>query len=196
VGALKGILEAAPKLAPNHLKLGPWCKYCPAFWSCPLQVQNLRNMLDQPENYLEVKLEGLPAEDFKALYASLNAADMLVKELQEKLRGYALSHGPLEVGPGLMYGEKKQSARESIDGAIAYQAICALLGEGPAREATDVSVTKSGIEAMLGTYNQHSATFGSKADGMRKILAAIEKRGGIARKFPAEATCGEFRVKS
>jgi hypothetical protein len=49
---------------------------------------------------------------------------------------------------------------------------------------------------MLGNYNQRATTFTSKADGMRQILAAIEKRGGIARKFPAEPTVGEYRVKS
>lgn len=192
---LKAMLEFTPRSTPNHLKLGPWCKYCPALWACPLQTQNLRNLMEEPEKYLQMDLTGLPPDDMTMLYATVNAADMLVKDLQEKIRLFALSHGPIKVGDGLWYGEKKQTPRESIDGAIAYQAICALLGEGPAREASDVSVTKGGIDAMLSTYNAHSTTFDSKADGMRKILAAIEKRGGIARKLPAEPTVTEMRVK-
>ncbi len=161
---------------------GPHCKFCPSASYCVATNSLIRAMANKPGEVADEIISTLEKGDPRAAYKNLSAAKAALKAVEAKIDAYA-KNTPIELGDGVVYGEKTGGGREEIDGAVAYDTLTAEYGQHIADEAVERSATKTSIKNALKGI--------TSATSERDVFDAIRKAGGI--KFKRFANrMGEF----
>lgn len=121
--------------ARDRLRLGPHCKYCPAFLACPAQA----TLLSAAAGKTPAELVG---DDLPAAVERLDALERATDAARRLLRERAMAH-PISLPDGTVYGPRTR-ARQSVDAARA-RPILGALGLWP--QAADESVTLTRVKS-------------------------------------------------
>lgn len=182
------------KGAVPQVSMGPWCKYCPAYASCPGQTRMLWSCIRDPKaviNHLEERLDTGEATEVYRIWKVLHER---VSHLGEALRGYALSVGGFPIGDGLMFGPMRQTPRDHLDGTKLFRIMKELHGQDVAIKAIKLVGTKAGIEEALRpqSHPKHNPLKALK----QAVLDALREAGGVETKMPEKETVGEYKIKA
>ncbi len=159
--------------AVSDVREGSWCRYCPAFDSCPAKTKLLREMITGRTGDLLPLNEGNATEAYKK-YRAMVAMVAMVKS---SLYAYA-SERPISVGDGMVFGSREKDGNEILDGDITYEAIREQLGQEAADVAVSRKATKKGIDKAIAL----AKPAGTKKAAVESILMAVRTRDGITRK--------------
>jgi SAM-dependent methyltransferase len=158
---------------PN-ISQGPWCRYCPAFASCPAKTKLVRAIGDGSEIAALQKLQPLTQATAATAYHRLRSAKELLAKVESAVYAYA-RETPIDLGDGQLLGEVTREGNERLDGEIAYAVIREIHGVEIADAAVARSVTKKAIgEALRGKVPR-------LAPAEREVLDAIRAAGGSER---------------
>lgn len=162
---------------------GPWCRYCPAFASCPAQAQLVRQVTSSPEDVTEDLLAMLTPERAAAAYERLRQVREVLKRVDSALYAYALEH-PIPLGDGVVLGPVETS-REDVDGEVARRVLVEQYGPAVADLAVEWTATKKSLERGV---RQVHKEFAATCEGpvtlksvREEVLGEIRKAGGITR---------------
>lgn len=125
---------------------GRWCRYCPAYGSCPVKTGMMRAAA---EGRLRAAIgEALAQGQAAAAVQTLADLKGLVGFLHNQLQEYAKARGPIDLGGGKEWGPR-ESVRESLDGKVVYEMLRSSFSPEVALSAVTLEATKGGLEDAL-----------------------------------------------
>jgi hypothetical protein len=136
--------EAKTKLAmaPPSVTLakGEWCKYCPAFQSCPAQVAMMRTLMPSMAEMGAADLSALAPAQVGALWARFKELAPIVKKVDDALKAYVRAHpGQVELPDGKVIMEIEKG-RTSVN---AERALALARGYGATEEEMQSCVRRA-----------------------------------------------------
>lgn len=161
----------------SFLAVGPQCKYCPAFLSCPRQ-HDLK--LEVANEAMAMRVEG--AIPFANDDDAADAFDLWqrVQTLSARIGAalYARSvKRPIPLKSGKMFGPVKKLGNRELDADKTYAIVRAKYGQEVADAAVRREASQTWITTALKAANVESA-----AKAKDEIVAELEKQGGVVRK--------------
>lgn len=150
---------------------GPWCKYCPAFHSCPAK-QALAIRLGSGEE-ITVLNKALTRDKVGQAWTRLKAAKELLGKVEKTIYAMAIEE-PIDLGDGRMLGQIVKDGNEKLDGDVVH-AVMRDRFPALADTACKRTATKKSIQDALRTIVP------KVAPEMRIILGDIRDRGGSER---------------
>ena len=156
--------------------ISEFCKHCPAYEACPAQVGLIRHLGASPEA-TERDMRGLITEDnVREAYRRMRLIEEGLKRVKEAIHGWTLTHSPIDLGEGLVYGPV-ETHREQVDGAVVRRILAEKYGQEIADAACEWSSSKVAIrEALRRVVQLHG---GKLAPLEREVLEAVRAAGGI-----------------
>jgi len=153
------------------LNVGPWCKYCHAFTSCPEQ----RQLAEQAGGgALAVRVEAMmPFQDdgeAAQVYDLWQRVKVLSKRMGDALHARAAER-PIPLGNGKMFGRHQKLGNEKLDGDVVYATVKAQFDQDTADAAVARVATKKRLEHALK----------GKRGAMKCVLDAVREAGGATR---------------
>lgn len=174
---LQKTVVLAAKDPDGHASVGPQCKYCPAYLSCPKQ-EAMR--AEVQTGLVPLRIESLiPLADDESAndaYELLPQLKLMTQRLTAALIARAHER-PIPLRNGKMFGPVSKNGNEKIDGDKAYEVVRAKYGQAIADSAVERKATKKKLRDALGFV----AGKGKVASAEREVLALIDERGGIER---------------
>jgi hypothetical protein len=151
---------------------GAWCRYCPAFQSCPAKVSLLREMVVQGSGDLLPLNEGNAAE----AYVKYQAMRSMLSKVHDAIYAYAFER-PIPLGDGRVFGAREKDGNEVLDGDVTYEVIREQLGQEAADVAVSRKATKKGIDKAIALAKPK----GTKKAAVESVLVAVRARDGVTR---------------
>ncbi len=150
---------------------GPWCKYCPAFESCPAKTSMVKALASPSADIAFDRSNAVEA------YETLERAREALKRVEERIKEMVDEFGTITNDDGRTISWQETSTRR-IKGDIAYTVMRDLYDEDAAKaSATTVTkATQASIEKYLGKHCEK----GTKAEAMRHVMAEIDARKGLS----------------
>ena len=136
---LRRIAKAAEEIAAGKLVVnkGDWCKYCPAFASCPAQVAIVRNLVHELTSMDGLSLEHLSPEQVGVAWARFKELAPMVKKIDAALKDYVRAHPNEVVLPDGKIVREIEKGKTSINGERAL-ALAREYGATPEEQASCV----------------------------------------------------------
>lgn len=180
------------------LHTGEHCRFCPAFQGCDAQGALVRAAL-RGEVGKGVELEIVTPEAIANLWPRVEAAEKALAELKDRLKAAAREVGPVDLGDGLMLGEKSVISEE-LDGVKAFAILAETIGEDAAERACPVVARKGAIEDELRAWWREkceSLPEGAPRPKLKDVLSSF--RGALlaqdAVKITTNIEVGKFKRK-
>ncbi len=170
-------VAAAQRNPTAALRMGKWCKYCPAFLSCPLQT-SLQIDVTSADSVMAIE-KRIPFEsdtDAADAFDLLQRIKMLSTRLSAALYARAAER-PIPLTDGKVLGPREKPGTEKLDGDIVYQVVKEMHGQSVADAAVVRTATKTRLKEALG----YVAGKGQAAAMERGVLAAVKAAGGTKR---------------
>jgi hypothetical protein len=163
-----GVRAAARAGHPVEFQTGRWCRWCPAFHSCPKQAElrQLASNPDDPNLALKLVLDEESAPDVYALYRRIS---ILQKRIAQSLHAYA-ARRPIPLGGGRFFGPHEKQGNERLDGDVVWSVVKELYPE-----AADAAVIRSATKKRL------EEALKGRRGAVRKVLDLVRERGGTSR---------------
>jgi hypothetical protein len=185
--------EVASGKTPD-VREGAWCRYCPAFASCPAKAALAMTLGLEPASLAaDIKRYLTPTGAAKAR-VKLKEAKRVLAEVERAIHAYAEETGGFEIAPGVVFGPH-ETTEEVLDGVGAFDTLELAFGVHVAREAVSMKASKASIErALRGVWDARKAA-GEKVTLKAlkdEALEAIRAAGGVTVKTTVEI--GEHRV--
>lgn len=170
---------------------GPWCRYCPAFNSCPAKTGLLRTLVEAPSHIRgtvssalqsaeDPMGDALDAKRAAQAYGIMKRAKEVVDRAFEQLYAYATEHGGIPLDDGAIFGPVR-SAKEYVEGNIVHAELEKLYGREIAERACSYDSSKEDIKKALRYVV--NATPGLKITHVfDAAIEAIRLAGGIDRR--------------
>jgi hypothetical protein len=184
---LLALVKRIETATPDHVSRGPHCRYCASVAACPSVVSLVRAAALEPVATAQGILEALTPETAAKAYARLAEVKAALAPVSQALAIYAESQ-PIALGNGRFYGPRS-TTRESVSGAVAFDALAQLHGPAVARRAVDLDSSKAGIKRALADVAKERGV--SLASLEREAVAAVRAAGGITTK--TSVTVREYR---
>lgn len=176
------------------LNEGPWCSYCPAFYSCPRKkalaletgewIKEIEKSPDKIPSGFASKIgmvsPFLTERDAASAYEFISKIKQMTKKIDAAIYAIA-SKEPIRLSNGRFFGTLVKPGNEKIDGDIAYEIIKNRLGQEIADKSVTRSATKAGIKRALETAGPDSCSD-------KFILKEIRDSGGISRPVTSSVT--------
>ncbi len=161
----------------KFLAMGRWCKYCPAFLSCPKQhALTLEVGSGNMAMQIESRIPFDDDEDAAKAFDLLQRVKMIAARIQAGLYARA-GQRPIPLLNGNVLGPIEKQGNERLDGDIVYQVIRDQHGQGIADAAVERKATKKRIgEALV-----FAGSKGERAKLERAVLDEVRNRGGAKR---------------
>lgn len=159
------------------LNVGRWCKYCPAFLSCPKQSE-LQIEVGSADTVMAIE-QRIPFnddEDAARAFDLLQRIKMLTARMSAALYARA-SERPIPLSDGRMFGPVEKPGNEKLDGDVVWDVVKTLHGQSVADAAVSRVATKKKLHDAIGIV----AGKGQAAAAERKVLEAVRERGGSKR---------------
>lgn len=172
-------LHADAQAGRGRLAEGPWCRYCPAFASCPAKAALACASVDVPA--------ALTPEVAAAAWARMKAVRQVLDRVEEALKEYAREQ-PVALGDGLVLGPVETS-RDELDGAKVYAAMAKLYGPEVAQASVELEASKKSVDRGVRLVAEQLKAKGEKAtlkDLNAKALEAVRQAGGVLTKTRVE----------
>jgi hypothetical protein len=172
-------LAAQVEAREGALAEGPWCKYCPAFSSCPAKVALACASVNAPaELTLEVAAKA---------WLRMKEVRQVMDRMEETLKEYAREQ-PVPLGNGMVLAPV-ESSRDELDGAKVYATMAKLYGPEVAQASVDLDASKKSLDRGVRMVAEQLKTKGEKAtlkDLNAKALEAVRQAGGVLTKTRVE----------
>lgn len=161
----------------KFLAMGRWCKYCPAFLSCPKQhALTLEVGSGTMAMQVESRIPFDDDDDAAQAFDLLQRVKMIAARIQAGLYARA-GQRPIPLLNGNVLGPREKQGNERLDGDIVYQVIRDQHGQGIADAAVERKATKKRIgEALV-----FAGSKGERAKLERAVLEEVRSRGGAKR---------------
>jgi hypothetical protein len=182
LGALKG---STSNLQPNE---GEWCRYCPAFASCPSKRALFSEAIAGPVPVTTPTIAELTPELASAAWRRLDLIEMLTKRARSILRQYA-AENPFPTSSGQVLG-KKVCRKEVVVPELLEQSLSPEFGpEVAAAVAADaltqkVDCTKNKLKAALRVHALPTLDNPKKRGAIKELenraFGAIRKANGFS----------------
>lgn len=172
--------DASPEDRPVPV-IGSHCRWCPAARFCPAHRSLVSALAHRPEDLEEETREWLLSpETAPIVLERLAVARRALERIEWTVKDYA-SRNPVELPEGEVYGPHRVT-KETLDGDVVRRVIESdpAYGGDAARRALKVTATKTAIEQLA--RDRAEETGGKIAPEKRRLLAAIDEAGGIARR--------------
>ena len=172
-------LAAQVEAREGALAEGPWCRYCPAFSSCPAKVALACASVDAPAT--------LTPETAAKAWLRMKEVRQVLDRMEETLREYALQQ-PVSLGNGMVLAPV-ESSRDELDGALVYATMAKLYGPDVAQASVELEASKKSMDRGVRLVAE-----GLKAKGERvtlkalneKALEAVRQAGGVVTRTRVE----------
>lgn len=152
--------------------IGPHCRYCPAFGSCPANVSLARDVVSGSD----APFGELTPDNAAEVYMKVKAARKILDEIDGAVRTLAAQEGGLDLGNGKVLRQVEQ-ARDYVDGGRALYLVRAEFGPEAANEAFEIKTSKSAIEKLVG---EAAKARGEKmAPARREFIERLRKAKAI-----------------
>ena len=161
----------------KFLAMGKWCRYCPAFLSCPKQhALTLEVGSGQMAMQVESRIPFDDDAEAAKAFDLLQRVKMIAQRIQAGLYARA-GQRPIPLSNGNVLGPIEKQGNEKLDGDIVYQVIRDQHGQGIADAAVERKATKKRIgEALV-----FAGSKGERAKLERAVLEEVRARGGSKR---------------
>lgn len=172
-------LHADAQAGTGKLAEGPWCRYCPAFASCPAKAALACASVSMPAQ--------LTPEVAAAAWRRKKEVQMVLDRMEEALKEYAREQ-PFSVGDGMVLGPV-ESSRDELDGAKVYATMLKLYGAEVAQASVDIDASKKSVDRGVRLVVEQLKARGEKAtlkDLNAKALEAVRQAGGMLTKTRVE----------
>jgi len=161
----------------KFLSAGRWCRYCPAFLSCPKQhALTLELGSGDAAMQIESRIPFDDDDDAAKAFDLLQRIKMLTARIQAGLYARA-GERPIPLLNGNMLGPVAKQGNEKLDGDIVYAVIRDQHGQGIADAAVERKATKKRIADAL----KFAGSKGEIAKLERVVLEEVRARGGSKR---------------
>jgi hypothetical protein len=172
------MIEAMEIVAEKDVKAlarGDWCRYCPAFNSCPAQTALLRAAA---EGTGEVQQFGvaLATGDSAKAYRTLREIKTLVQHLEGQIHNYVEARGPIDLGNGMQWGPR-QSRREYLNGSIVHEMLRTRYSSDVALAAVEMKSSKTALREALRPVAKAEKL--PLAQVERAALTTLREKGGV-----------------
>ena len=158
-------------------RTGRWCRWCPAFQSCPKQAE-LRALVVRDEEDPDLALSTFVDDESAAeVYQLWKRIGILHKRISQQLYAHAAAR-PIQLGNGKMFGRIEKLGNERLIGDVVYATVREMFGAELADAAVERHATKMRLETALK----------GKRGALRKVLETVRERGGAERKHGYEIT--------
>lgn len=172
-------LHAQVEAREGALAEGPWCRYCPAFSSCPTKAA------------LACASVGAPAEltpqTVAAAWLRMKDVRQVLDRMEETLKEYAQQQ-PVSLGNGMVLGPVETS-RDELDGAKVYATMARLYGPEVAQASVELDATKKSVDRGVRVVAEQLKAKGEKVTLKalnEKALEAVRQAGGVLTKTRVE----------
>lgn len=150
------------------MKMGEWCRYCPAKLYCPAHTAMVRRFAGQPEEAVKDFKQLLTNATVKEAYFKWRLLKQLLGDVEGSLKAWA-TETPIDLGEGRRFGKLETSETE-LDGPIARAALQQLHGVEVADKAFEFETSKAAINrALRGVYEK------KKQAGEKVTIKALEE---------------------
>ncbi len=178
------VVQAVVKVgAVPSVSMGDWCRYCPAFASCPGQTGLVRAATADPEALTAGVLKALTPENAAAAYIRLRQVEAAIGTAKEAVYRYAFAH-PIPLPDGQVYGPV-ETHRDELDAETARRVLAERFGAAVAEKACEFSTSKKAIDSALREVQTARREAGEKVT-LRTLndeaLDAIRAAGGLTTK--------------
>lgn len=177
------MIQTASRLQSKDatVRTGRWCRYCPAFSSCPAKVAMVRAAAEGKlqASFADALLHG------KADLAVQTLVDLksLVGALHSQLQSYVEGRGPIDMGSGNVWGPRTSKPREQLDGKAVYQMLKDSLGAEVALSAVSLESSKKALREALSPVAKSKGVPLAKLE--RDALEVLRKSGGVTLTNPS-----------
>jgi hypothetical protein len=184
--------QAAEQGEPD-VALGPHCRYCPAFTSCPAQRSLVMRLASGAEFDAWEALKPLSPAAAGQAWERLKVIEPLVRRVKESVLAARAEYGELPLPSGKFLREVIEPGNEQLDGRVVFAVIRDRLGPTVADDAVEIAASKASIDRAL----KKAAAAGdikprTGAKWGRDLLADIRDRGGASK--PERAKLVEAEV--
>jgi hypothetical protein len=165
-------LQATVQAREGRLAEGPWCRYCPAFASCPAKVALACASVDAPAQ--------LTPETAAAAWLRMKEVRQVLDRVEEVLREYA-TNTPIPLGNGLQV-VAAESSRDELDGAKVYAVMARLYGAEVAQASVDLEASKRSLDRAVRMVAEAARARGEKVTLKAlsaETLEAVRQAGGL-----------------
>ena len=167
---------------------GEWCRYCPAFSSCPAKAALACASVEAPAV--------LTPETAAAAWRRLKQVQAVLDKVEASLKAYA-TEAPVPLGDGLELSAATALV-ERFDGAKAQEVADRMLAAEAAAGVSSLTTTKGRLEEAAKTHIAALKRAGKPAPTVKEVMgvmvAAIEAAGGVERSTRVEVR--ERKVRS
>lgn len=172
-------LQATVEAREGRLAEGPWCRYCPAFASCPAKVALACASVNAPAQ--------LTPETAAAAWLRMKEVRQVLDRVEEVLREYA-STTPVSLGNGMQLAAV-ESSRDELDGAKVYATMAKLYGPEVAQASVELDASKKSLDRGVRLVAEQLKAKGEKAtlkDLNARALEAVRQAGGVVTRTRVE----------
>lgn len=151
---------------------GPWCRYCPAFSSCPAKAALACASVEAPAT--------LTPETAAAAWLRVKAVREVLDRVEEAVRAYALE-APVPLGNGLVLAPAETS-RDELDGAVVHAVLGKLYGPDVAHAAVELAASKKSVDRAVRMVAEAAKARGEKVTLKAlsaQTLEAVRQAGGL-----------------
>lgn len=134
--------------APRVVMGAAWCRWCPAFSSCPGQTSLVKVLASKPEAVQAEVMALLTPENAGIAHRKLQVVEALVDKLRASVDAAAKEFGGVLLPDGKVYGPVEKSI-ESVVGSKAADVLEHLFGPEVADAAIKTTTTKTAIDDAL-----------------------------------------------
>lgn len=155
---------------PVQFNTGRWCRWCPAFDSCPKQAE-LRALVVLEDEHPDLALSTIVDDDSAAdVFDLWKRIGILHKRIGEQLYRHAAVR-PIPLRNGKMFGRVEKLGNEKLNGDTVYDVVKARHGQDVADAAVIRSATKKRLEETLK----------GKRGAAKAVLDEVRTLGGASR---------------
>jgi Protein of unknown function (DUF2800) len=158
-------------------KEGSWCRHCASKHVCA--SKNALLVQVATGGLAVVGDAELTPQRATAAYEQIVRVEQLVKDARKRLETYVDERGPIDLGNGRSYGRYSRPGNESLDGAVAVQAIREVVGES-AKEFESIAIEHKTTKAAIARAAKAVATKGH-AKVAEAVVQRIRDLGGSKR---------------
>lgn len=154
--------------------VGAHCKWCPCRFTCH-GTTGLALALGGDQLRIGVLDDATAA----AAYDRLQAAKMVIREVEKQLTAYA-SDRTLSIGDGKFFG-RRTVRRTTLDGPTVAGVLTTSLGSVFAKQALELKTSKAAIKrAVQAAYAGDTASFGglTQSQALAAVMREVEAQGG------------------
>lgn len=157
-----------------QVTVGAHCKYCPCRFTCHGTTGLALAMGGD-----QLRIGQLDDATAAAAYDRLQAAKLVLKEVEKQLTAYAADR-TLSIGDGKFFG-RRTVRRTTLDGPTVANVLTTSLGSAFAKQALELKTSKAAIKrAVMAAYAGDHASFGglTQSQALAAVMREVEAQGG------------------